>query len=39
MNTKKIYIIDRYTNKNFWMNVPDTEVFSLGEKIAFEYIG
>lgn len=39
MNTKKIYIIDRYTNKNFWMNVPDTETFALGEKIAFEYIG
>lgn len=37
--TKKIYIIDRYTNKNLWMPVDESEQFGLGEKIAFAYTG
>ena len=36
--TKKIYILDRYTNKNLWMQVPWEESFELGEKLIFEQI-
>ncbi len=39
MNKKKIHILDRYTNKNFWMFVNEDEQFALGEKIAFEHTG
>lgn len=39
MSHKKIYILDRYTNKNFWLQAPETEEFTLGEKIAFEQTG
>lgn len=39
MTHKKIYIIDRYTNKNLWMQVNESEQFTLGEKIAFAYTG
>lgn len=36
--TKKIYILDRYTNKNLWMQVPSDDNFELGEKLIFEQI-
>lgn len=39
VSSKKIYIIDRYTNKNLAMDVPWEEEFELGEKLIFEQIG
>jgi|GEM_PF-135583 len=38
MDRKYIYIIDRYTNKNFRMLVEPAETFEPGEKIIFEYM-
>ncbi len=37
--TKKIYILDRYTNKNLGMTVPEDETFALGERLIFEQVG
>jgi cell fate regulator YaaT (PSP1 superfamily) len=36
--TKKIYILDRYTNKNLWMEAPSDENFELWEKLIFEQL-
>ena len=36
---KTIYILDRYTNKNYWLEVPSGEEFLLWEKIIFEQVG
>lgn len=36
--TKTIYILDRYTNKNFSMTAPADQDFALGEKLIFEQI-
>ena len=39
MSQKNIYILDWYTNKNFWLTVSEDEYFLLWEKIVFEQTG
>lgn len=36
---KIIYILDRYTSKHYWLDVPSEEEFLLWEKIIFEQTG
>lgn len=38
-DTKTIYILDRYTNKNYWLEVQSEQEFLLWEKIIFEQTG